>query len=262
MSYNCPNCGVELNGQTSYCTNCGFYLAGYQQQLMQEQQQITYVQAPQPIQQQNRKQPKQAKKRKIPGVVCFFLWVAGIAAFLLFLWFGFGNIITLNIHSQEVVETINSGSLDLPGMQSDYSKLPQYVKEMLGENEQELDQPIKQAILPYLKVECTKVNGLFGASSIEYIITAPDIGSWLLTPEVEEFTTEDEFLAAMLEYIPNAPSRQTTVTIEYYKDGFFSVDWRGNYYTVEFADAISGGMNTAYNELYKKAMAELEDLLG
>lgn len=273
MSSFCPKCGVEIQDEKSFCTKCGYNLAARRQQQaqvqvqpQQAQQPITskpQMQTPKPQKQKKEKKQKQPKKHKLPGIVRFLLWLVGIAAVLLFLWFGFGNMVTLHLHSEDVVETLNAGSLDLPGMQSDYADLPQYVQDMLGEEvQQQQDGPIMQAILPHLKVERNKVNGFFGASSVEYTVTAPDIESWMLTLDPESVTTQEALQAALLEYIPYAPVRRTTVTVEYYRDGFFSVDWQGNYHTVAFADAISGGMNTAYNKLYEQALEELEEWMG
>ena len=75
-----------------------------------------------------------------------------------------------------------------------------------------------------------------------------------------DFPWTGESEQMLIEQIPAAPQKAYYVTIRYEKDGLF--DWKGDYETMEFADAISGGMNTAYNALYARMLKELEDLLG
>jgi len=193
-------------------------------------------------------------------IIIVILIIAGI---LLGAWYAFGNLITLGAHSDQVVETLNSGSLDIPGMNNAYNELPNYVKDMLGDEHRNSGEygPMTKAILPHISVEKVKVNGFFGGSSVEYKITAPDIESWLLGLDPALVTSTDALMSMMEEYIKTAPSRSANVTIEYTRDGFFSTEWYGNYYTREFSDAVCGGFNSAYNELYQKALNEIMDSL-
>lgn len=210
-------------------------------------------------------QKKQQKKnrKKLPWIIRFLRTVIIIAAVLFLIWFGFANMITLRIHSDEVLEKLNSGSLDLAGTENAYTKLPNYVKSMLDESTFQNEYgPITTSVLPYISAERVKVNGLFGASSVVYRITAPDIENWLLNLDESGIKSEDDLLRLMQEYIPTAPSRSVEVTVDYDRKNIFSVTWRGNYYTREFADAVCGGFNSAYNVLYEKAMQQLWEVLG
>ncbi len=205
------------------------------------------------------KAPKSKKKHKLPWILRFIIANIIIVLFLFGVWYAFGNLITLGSHSNKVVETLNSGSLELPGMNNAYNELPNYIKDMLGEEYKNKNEygPMTKAILPYISAEKVKVNGFFGSSSVEYRITAPDIESWLLELDPASVTSADALLTMMEEYIKTAPKRSANVTIEYTRNGFFSTDWYGNYYTREFSDAVCGGFNSAYNELYSKVYDEI-----
>ena len=207
--------------------------------------------------------PKKAKKkRKLPGIIWFLIIITLIAGVLFGGWYAFGNMVTLYFHSEDVVETLNSGSLELEGTESAYDELPNYVKDMLGEDYAQEDYgPITKAVLPYISVERAEINGFFNESTVIYEITAPDLESWLLGLEDGSFQTEDELMALMTEYMENAPTRTAQVEIKYERDGFFSFQWYGNYYTREFTDAICGGLNSAYNVLYEQAMDEIQEVL-
>ncbi len=209
-------------------------------------------------QKKQKKQGKPSKKSRFKSFVKLLIILAVICGILAGLWFTFGNMITLTIHSKDVVKTISSGSLDLKGNENPYAELPDYIKNMISDKSltQEIG-PVTSTILPYVRAEKKSVHGFFGRSSVEYTITAPDVETWLLNYPMTDATTETQILADMAEYVKTAPTRTVDVTINYYKDGFFSADWRGNYKTREFVDAICGGMNSAYNKKYQEALDEL-----
>lgn len=199
----------------------------------------------------------------MPGILKFLITIIIIAGVLFGGWYAFGNMITLYIHSEDVVATLNSGSLELAGTESAYDELPNYIKDMLGEDYVEEDfGPITKAVLPYISVKRTEINGFFDNSSVKYEITAPDLEKWLLNLDATAFADENEMLALMTEYIKTAPRRTAEVEIQYARDGFFAIEWRGNYYTHEFTDAVCGGLNSAYSVIYGQAMEEIEEALG
>lgn len=234
---------------------------GYYNDSLQPQQGYC---APQPPLTDNKPSKRKAKKHKLPLIIRIIIVIIIVVGILLGAWYAFGNLITLGAHSNQVVETLNSGSLDLPGMNNAYNELPNYVKDMLGEEHRNSGEygPMTKTILPHISVEKVKVNGFFGSSSVEYKITAPDIESWLLNLDSSLITSTDALMSMMEEYITTAPTRSANVTIEYTRDGFFSTEWFGNYYTREFSDAVCGGFNSAYNELYSKVYNEIMGTLS
>ena len=179
------------------------------------------------------------------------------------IWYGFGNMVTLYLHSEEVLETLNSGSLELAGTESAYDRLPNYIKKMMDDEYFEKDYgPVTTAVLPYIKAERAAIHGFFGSSAVSYTISAPDLESWLLSLDFNSVTDENQLMDMMREYLKNAPRRYATVRVEYARESIFSIEWRGNYYTREFADAVCGGFNSAYNVLYQQAMQELWEAMG
>lgn len=236
MNYKCPKCGEEINETVSACPKCGVPFNW---------------KTPAPV-------PKQKKKKK-HRFLKFLMWLFLIAAALALLWFAVGNMITLHFHSEKVVSAINGGSLDLPGLKSNTSEMPNYVKQMLGKSDENDNGPVVEAVLPYLHVQRDKIHGFFGASEVDYIIYAPDLESWLLDMDTSTIYSSEQLLSELLAYIPNAPLKARRVSIKYYSEGLF--DWRGNYKTPEFADAISGGINSAYNVYYEKMLQEIKEAL-
>jgi len=217
---------------------------------------------PAPVYTENNKKGKKKKKKKLPWILRFIIANIIIAGVLFVLWFGFGNMLTLYYHSEGVLETLNSGSLELNGAQNAYDELPNYIKDMLDESKFGNEYgPITTSVLPYIKAERVKINGFFGASTVEYKITAPDLESWLLNLDPALITGEDALISMLQEYIKGAPVRSVTVKVKYNRKNLFSVDWHGNYYTREFADAVCGGFNSAYNVIYEKAMQEIYEAM-
>lgn len=205
------------------------------------------------------KQKKKLKRKKrlkkfLKAILIIFI----IAAALAFTWFAVGNQITLTIHTDKDVETMNSGSLEMPGAHySQYSDMPDYVVRMLGADPESPDYgPVMSEVIPYIYVERNKVNGFFGGTTVDYTIYAPDLETWLLNLDDSKTYTQETMLEELKEYLPDAPMREQKVTIEYAHDGIFG--WQGNYMSLEFSNAISGGVNTAYNELYAEFSKELE----
>lgn len=268
----CEKCGRRINDavRCPFCGHIPMELQPSAQQNPPVPQQPPIQQPPVPVTPQPyppafrppvTKLPKAKKKHKLPGIVRFLIVITVIAGVLFGSWYAFGNMLTLYIHSEDVVETLNSGSLELEGTRSAYDELPDYVKDMLGDDVQEDYGPITKAVLPYISVERVKIKGFFNASSVVYEISAPDLESWLLSLEDGAFTTEDELMELMTAYMETAPVRKVQVEINYQRDGLFSFTWQGNYYTREFSDAICGGLNSAYNLLYEQAMDEINEAL-
>lgn len=174
-----------------------------------------------------------------------------------------GSYLMLSYETDRVVDAMNSGEFVLSEFQRNvYKDMPHYVLEMMGKTETDTENgPIVKAMAPYLTVERTKINGfLKGKSQVEFRILSRDLSAWILTLDYKAFSTPEELQQAILEYIPQAPVKEYYVTVTYYREGFF--DWKGNFEIPEFADAISGGLNTAYNALYDRMIEEMEDILG
>ncbi len=267
MSKFCTFCGTSCAEQDAFCHQCGASFddhketpsvaEGARSEAPESDDTVCSVMTD--------KNGHNKKSRKRFGFLKFLIILICVAAVGLLLWMTFGKWLTLRLHSDLVVETLNAGSLDFPGShKSDYDELPDYAKEMLGESlkkEQE-NGPLMNAVLPYLQVNRTKIHWLRSGASIDYVISAPDVEAWLLKLGKEDIAKGQDAVVAKLEqYLKTAERRENTVTIEYTKSGFFSADWSGNYETVEFADAISGGVNAAYNTLYQEAMTEWEENL-
>lgn len=207
---------------------------------------------------------KERKKGRGLLIAVIILIVSALIA--LGTWYAFGNQLTLHLHAKEVTQTINAGSLDIPGANSnDYDEFPDFVKEMLGQEEKKETAaetgPLLNAILPYVNAECTKIHGFFGGTTVEYTITAPDVESWLLGLDAENVESAEDLLEQMKDYLPGAPDRTRTVTIEYTRSGFFKADWEGMYLIPEFTDAVSGGVNSAYSELYQKMLEQMKEAI-
>ena len=147
--------------------------------------------------------------------------------------------ITLYFHSEDVVQTLNSGSLDLQGTENAYDELPNYIKEMLDEKYIENDYgPITKSVLPYIHVERESINGWFGASTVTYRITAPDLEVWLLNIDPVSVTDENQLLRMLDEYVMDAPKRTTVVEVSYARSHIFAIEWTGDYFTPEFTNAV------------------------
>ena len=203
---------------------------------------------------------KKAKRKK--GCLVALIITVLVLALVAFLVFAVGNYITLRVHTNKVLDSLNSGNLDLSQFQADpYKDLPLYVIEMMGEDAKPSEiGPVVSAMAPYLSFERTKIRGFFGKSDVEYRIVSRDLSPWILSLDYAAISSPEQLQQMILEYIPEAPLKEYYVTVTYYKDGLFG--WKGNYETPAFADAISGGLNTAFNALYEQMMEEMEDLLG
>ena len=244
MNKFCTNCGSPLNENDKFCTKCGFCVINVEEKPAEEK--IVDSKTEEPSEKASpsstKKSPKKDKKKRKKGKVFLIILaiLAGIAALLFLMWFAFGNIFFLSSLSKDVAASINSGNLNLDGAYSDYSGLPPYVQNMLGEENADGENgALMREMLPFIKAEVEKVNGLFGASSVEYTISAPDMESFILSQDFSAFSSKEDLLSAMLSYIPTAPHRTQTVKVEYYKSSAFSKKWRGNYATSEMKKAIS-----------------------
>ncbi len=213
-------------------------------------------------QKKEKKQNPNGKKHRVPWIFRFIFANIIIFGVLFFIWFAAGNYVTLYLHSEDVVETLNSGSLDLDGTQNAYDELPNYIKDMMSDEHFNSDYgPITKTVLPYIHAERKSINGLFGASSVTYNITAPDLEFWLLSIDPASVTDENQLLAMLEQYVVDAPRCTSTVEIQYARKHIFSIDWKGNYYTPEFTDAVCGGFNSGYNIIYQRAMDELNEAM-
>ena len=265
MSRFCSKCGAPAEEGARFCTKCA---APLNVQAIKPDPvpapTPTPIPAPTPApapEAKGKKQKKSGKKRKLGWLwaLISILAAAGIIAFLIF---AFGNYFTLKIHTAKVLDSLNSGNLDLSEFQSDpYEDLPLYVIEMMGEQKDPAEVgPVVSAMAPHLRFEITKIHGFFGGSEVEYRIISRDLGGWLLSLDYSQISSSEELQKMIIDYIPSAPLKEHTVTVKYYKDGLLG--WKGNYETPEFADALSGGLNSAYNALYDKMIEELEEVLG
>ncbi len=266
MAIKCPTCGTGLLGRIEKCTRCGALInptvptenmvrAEDPQKPESKEAQIPKTKvSPKKSNKKTKKKERLVKKRRF---LKFLLALVITAVVLVLAWNAFGNI-TLKIHASDVTKTLNGGSLDLHGLESDRDELPGYVKDMLGEKKEE-DNPIIEANLAYLSARVTKVNGFFGDNTVEYAITAPDLEGFFVELDMTNISSSDELMNLILNCIPTIPVKERTVIVAYTREGLFG--WRGSYKTVEFADAISGGMNTVYNHFYEEMIKDLEEAL-
>jgi len=232
----CPRCGCSEYIPGYYCTRCGYY------------------QNPQ----QNGSSRKRKKKRSVGRFFAKLFAFFAVNAVLALLVYTVGNYVSLKSHSGEVVQSINAGSFYIDGADSrDFDKLPTYVQNRLQRPRQ--SNPIVDIMLPYVNVECVKVNGLWGEKSVEYKISAPNTEIWLTGSDAGSARDQSEFFTKLERYSQNAPRTARNVTVVYYSDGLFR--WQGNYNTPEFIDAMTGGMNSAYAKLYEEVLNELEGIL-
>ena len=283
MSYFCPNCGKEGYVPGYYCPECGYKKPenekpkqntvpeepqpqtpqpqGPQQQMTQAQ--VSQPQVPQPQVPAQMPAGEKAKKQKKKGGFGRFLKKLAIFIIvnlvLVGIWFSVGNMITLSIYTKDVADTISSGSIDLEdSMNEGYSQLPIYVQNMVKKPNASHG-PIVDAMLPYLNAERVKVNGFFGKSTVVYEISAPDMESFIKGLDGDTLESREHLLEMIMEYARTAPRTTREVEIVYHRRGLFS--WYGNYDSPEFLDAITGGINTAYTELYKEMMKEFEEAM-
>ncbi len=295
MIIKCPKCGASFFGPVEKCTRCGARIEAAETPaptespaetehasdaaLVKESAPVTEApkpELPKPEPEKAASEPEPAheikgdtkavntekeekpKKKKKHGFLKFLLVLAIVIAVLALAWFALGNMLTLYIHSSDVVKTMNSGSLELHGLESDRDELPDYVKDMLGEEKKE-ENPVVEDNLPYISVRVAKINGFFGGKSVEYAISAPDVEKFFMEADMTKVSSSEELMKMLLAYIPTAPMKERTVTVTYTREGLFG--WRGNYKTVAFADAISGGLNSAYNYFYGEMMKDFEEAL-
>ncbi len=264
MSRFCTQCGAPAESGAKHCTQCGAALSVPAPAPSPEP-----APAPKPapapsdekkIAKASKKQNKKAKKGK--GWLVALIVIFSVIALIALLVFAFGNYITLKFHTDKVLDSLNSGNLDLSEFQSDpYEDLPLYVIEMMGETSDPSELgPVVSAMAPYLTFEIKEIHGFFGGSEVEYRIVSRDLGGWLLSLDYSAIGSSEELQKMMIDYIPEAPLKEHYVTVKYYRDGLFG--WKGNYEIPEFADALTGGLNTAYNALYDEMIEEMEDILG
>ena len=254
MNRCCTNCGSPVEPEDKFCLNCGTQISS-----LEPKNENKGKKAPQKSIKKNKKTT--SKKRKKGGLI-FLVVIVSIIAVVAFVWFAVGNYFTLKNHTDDVLAAFNSEDLNVAKFQKDpYEDLPLYAVEMLGETKKSTENgPIVTAMTPYLKFERVKINGFFGGHTVEYRIVSRDIESWILSLDYSTVQSTEQLQQMLIEYIPNAPLKEYYVTIEYTKDGMFG--WYGNYETVEFADAISGGLNSAYNQLNERMMKELEEFFN
>lgn len=245
MKNKCPTCKSPIDPSARFCEVCG----------------TDIVHAEEKTKVRKSKSPKQKREKSPRKTLNIVIALLCVLATVVLVWFAVGNYITLSIHTNDDLDILNSGSLKVPGAHySKYSELPDYVAQMLGKDDKDSEYgPLMSEVIPYIRVERNKINGLFGQSSVEYTVYAPDLESWLLNQNPSSGYTQNDFLKDLKEYIPSAQLRPQKVTIEYSRVGLF--DWEGDYMSLEFSNAVSGGINTAYNKLYEQISDELEENL-
>lgn len=262
----CTQCGASLTPEAKFCNQCGKPLPGPAPAPAPKpgptpvpRPAPTPIPAPVP-----RPAPTPAKKKakKKNGCLVALIITVLVLALVAFLVFAVGNYISLRVHTNKVLDSLNSGNMDLSQFQADpYKDLPLYVIEMMGEDAEPAEiGPVVSAMAPYLSFERTRIHRFLGTGEVEYRIVSRDLSPWILSLDYAAISSPEQLQQMILEYIPEAPLKEYYVTVTYYKDGLFG--WKGNYETPAFADAISGGLNTAFNALYEQMMEEMEDLLG
>ncbi len=160
----------------------------------------------------------------------------------------------LSSRVEEDLEVFNSGSLDVPGISVvDSMNASDFVADIVRENTtvNNDDGKIISAVLPYIEFEVSDISD----DTAEFVILSPDLGAWLKKLEIPDEYSSEMLYDDMVDYIPEAPKKHHYVTVEYTKG---SSGWEGNYMTSEFADALSGGLFSAYGELYEQFLQELE----
>ena len=219
------------------------------------------VPPPQPVPVNAAKPPKKKAKKKKGCLVALIITLV-VLALVAFLVFAAGNYLSLRLHTNKVLDSLNSGNMDLSQFQVDpYKDLPLYVIEMMGEAAEPAEVgPVVSAMAPHLTFDRIRILDFLGTGQVEYRILSRDLSGWILSLDYASITSPEQLQQMLLDYIPKAPLKEYFVTVTYYNDGLFR--WKGNYETPEFANAISGGLNTAFNALYEKMMEEMEDVLG
>ena len=279
----CTQCGAETDSEDKFCARCGAAVRPVTPAPTPAAESIpTTAPAPTPAPKEDpapiqnstpapvptpppatSSKPAPKKKKKKKGCLIAFFVTLFITALLTVLACTAGSYLMLSYETDRVANAMNGGDFDLSDFQRNvYKDMPLYVLEMVGETEKDTENgPIVKAMAPYLSVERTKIDGfLSGKREVEFRILSRDLSGWILSQDYKTFSTPEELQQAILEYIPQAPVKEYYVTVTYYREGFF--DWKGNFEIPEFADAISGGLNTAYNALYDRMIEEMEDLLG
>ena len=259
MSRFCTQCGANVAYEARFCGQCGASLPAPAP--VQPPRPVVPVQPPRPVPVNVSAPPKKEAKKKRGCLVALIITLV-VLALVAFLVFAAGNYLSLRLHTNKVMDSLNSGNMDLSQFQVDpYKDLPLYVIEMMGEAAEPAEVgPVVSAMAPYLSFDRVRIIQFLGTGQVEYRILSRDLSGWILSLDYASVTTPEHLQQMLLDYIPEAPLKEYYVTVTYYKEGLFG--WKGNYETPAFADAISGGMNTAFNALYDKMMEEMEDLLG
>jgi hypothetical protein len=210
----------------------------------------------------NAAKPPKKKAKKKKGCLVALIITLVVLALVAFLVFAAGNYLSLRLHTNKVLDSLNSGNMDLSQFQVDpYKDLPLYVIEMMGEAAEPAEVgPVVSAMAPHLTFDRIRILDFLGTGQVEYRILSRDLSGWILSLDYASITSPEQLQQMLLDYIPKAPLKEYFVTVTYYNDGLFR--WKGNYETPEFANAISGGLNTAFNALYEKMIEEMEDVLG
>ena len=94
-------------------------------------------------------------------------------------------------------------------------------------------------------------------STIEYEIEAPDMSKVFIDMNTNaDNISEDGLLDYIKSYVPNAETKETTMSLEY-----ILVDDEPivNYQNEEFVNAVTGGLLDAYKNLYSEMLEEYTD---
>jgi hypothetical protein len=92
--------------------------------------------------------------------------------------------------------------------------------------------------------------------SVIYIFTAPDLSSMFQDAMKEENLTDENFEKYIYNYIDSADETKIEVEVSYtYENNRFEAD----YYTEEFANAMTGGMISSYQNLIQEVIKENEE---
>lgn len=91
-------------------------------------------------------------------------------------------------------------------------------------------------------------------STIEYEIEAPDMSKVFIDMNTDaDNISEEELLDYIKSYVPNAETKETTVSLEYI---FVDDEPIVNYQDEEFVNAVTGGLLDAYKTLYSEMLEE------
>lgn len=162
--------------------------------------------------------------------------------------------------AEEVGKTIESGSMEdinnlIFGISQ--SDVVNGMEEILGTGESDT---VQDGILSDIFKRNTIKVGNVSKDTIEYQIEAPDLSEiFVEILNEKKDLSEEQLLEYMREYIGQAKLKKVTVTIPYTVENEEIVI---DYQNEEFIDAITGGLLSAYRQLYQEMINEYMKEMG